>query len=147
MPAFRFRLAKALDWYREQCKIEEGRLANCVAALSAATECVARLEAERLAVDRETIAQASIAGCELAALGLYRLGAAEAAARLEEERRQRSSAVDRQRVVVQAARRRLKLLEKLRERRLAEHVQAEEREMENSAAESFLAKWVRTAAR
>jgi flagellar biosynthesis chaperone FliJ len=147
MAAFRFRLARALDWYRQQCEIEESRLASCLAFLDEAMGRIARLEAERLAVDREMALRSSIHGSDVAALGRYRLGAEQTAARLERERAQRQEAVNQQRARVEAARRKLTLIEKLRERRFAEHRQVEEHELETLAAESFLAKWPGSAAR
>jgi flagellar export protein FliJ len=147
MPAFRFRLERALDWRREQREIEESGLARCVTALERSLARIAHLEAERQAIDRELVGRSSIPASDLAALSRYRLGAAQLAVSLEQERAQRRIDADRQRAKVQAARRKVSLLEKLRERRLAEHVQAEERELENSAAESFLARWTGQAAR
>jgi len=141
MRTFRFRLDRVLEWYREQCEIEEVRLANDIAAWNAVLERIARLKSERQAIDHELIGRSSIAAGELVALGLYRLRATQCAAQLEQDRLKRQTAVDQQRISVQAARRRLRLVEKLRERRLAEHVHAEDRELEDLAAESFLAKW------
>jgi hypothetical protein len=146
MAAFRFRLARALDWYRQQCEIEESRLASCIALLDEAMGRIARLEAERYAVDREMLLRSSVNGSDVAALGRYRLGAEQTAARLERERAQRREAVNQQQARAKAARRKLTLIEKLRERRLAEHLQAQERELETLAAESFLAKWPGSAA-
>jgi len=142
MRAFRFRLDRVLDWYREQCEIEEARLGQCMAAVAAILENAARLEAERQAVDQEMILRATIPARELMALGLYRLRATERAAALEVERAKRQAEADRQRVQVQAARRKVRLVEKLRERRLAEHKEAEDKELETLAAESYLAKWI-----
>ena len=142
MPAFRFRLDRVLEWYREQSKIEEGRLANCVAAVNAVLAGIARLEAERQSIDQELIGRSSIAAGELVALGRYRLRAAQRAATLEQDRLRRQSALVQQRTKVQAAQRRLRLIEKLRERRFSEHIRAEERDLECLASESFLAKWV-----
>jgi flagellar biosynthesis chaperone FliJ len=146
MAAFRFRLARALDWYRQQCEIEESRLASCLTLLDEAMGRIARLEAERQAVNREMALRSSVHGSDLAALGRYRLGAEQTAARLERERAQRREAANQQRARVQAARRKLTLIEKLRDRRLAEHRQVEERELEALAAESYLAKWPGSAA-
>jgi flagellar export protein FliJ len=141
MRAFRFPLDRVLEWYREQCTVEETRLAAAITALNAALESIARLEAERRAVDCELVTRGSIAARDLAAWGLYRLRCTQLAAQLERDRLQRKSAADDQRIKVQAARRRLRLLEKLRERRLAEHILEEDRELEQLAGESYLARW------
>ena len=43
--------------------------------------------------------------------------------------------------MVQEAQRRVRLVEKLRDRRLAEYSYAEDHALENLAAEAYLAKW------
>lgn len=141
MQPFRFRLERALDWYRHQCALEESRLASCLRARDAVQEVLARLQAERETVDREMIARPSSMAREWAALGLYRLHARHRAAQLENDLQIREAGVRDQRRQVQVARRRVQLVEKLRERRFAEHAQAESRELENLGTELFLARW------
>jgi flagellar export protein FliJ len=141
MTAFRFRLERALEWYRNRCTAEENRLTACLASRQTVQESLARTRAEREGVDREMIARDSIAARDLAALGLYRLRIKQRIAQLEEDLAGRERAVSDQRKKVQLARRSVHLVEKLRERRLAEHVYEESRETENLAAESFSVKW------
>ena len=142
MQPFRFRLEKALEWFRRQCEIQENRLAVCLRARDALREQLIRLRAEREAVDRELIWRSSFTARDLSALGLYRLSAQHRAVRLEGEVSVCEEAVAAQRQVVEEARRRVRLVEKLRERRFTEHVYAETRELETVAAEAFLAKWI-----
>lgn len=147
MAPFRFRLERALQWNRERCAFEENRLKEFLAALNSVRESLARLQAEREAADRELIGRSSIQARELVALGLYRLRINQQRAQLDHDRAAREKAVEDQRALVKAARRRLQLIEKLRERRLAEHMYAEMRELENLAADSFLARRVTGEAR
>jgi hypothetical protein len=49
--------------------------------------------------------------------------------------------VQAQSVKLQAAERRVRLLEKLRERRVAEYTYAETRELEELASDAYFAKW------
>ncbi|HVN05698.1 MAG TPA: hypothetical protein VMT86_14850 [Bryobacteraceae bacterium] len=142
MATFQFRLERVLEWYRTQLQVEENRLAGCLAALNRVQERIARLEAECLSVEREVIASASLTARDLAALGLYRLQSRKQAALMEEERARRESAQREQTNAVQRAQRRVRLVEKLRERRLSEHLYTEDRALETLAAEAYLSKWI-----
>jgi flagellar biosynthesis chaperone FliJ len=141
MAAFRFRLERVLDWYGKELRVEQGRLGLCLSALRTVQDSLLRLDAERTAVERELIAQLSIPGCEFAALGLYRLRVRKHELELVEDRGRREQAVREQTGKVQQAQRKVRLLEKLRERRVAEHLYAEDRELENLAADAYLARW------
>src|ERR1035438_6054163 len=141
MQAFRFRLEKVLDWYGRQCQLEEGRFALCLAALADAQKAIVRLQAERLGIERDLISRTSIPSREFVAMGLYRLRATQQEAELHIERDRRETSVREQRIRLQAAQRRLRLLEKLHERRKAEYDYAATRELENLAADAYFAKW------
>lgn len=141
MPTFQFRLDRVLEWYGSQLRLEESRLAAGQAAMSQIEERIARLRAERLTVERELLSSDSISAADLASLGFYRLRARKEAIALDEERVRRGRAVRDQIKAVQFAQRRVRLVEKLRERRLSEHRYAEDRALENLAAEAYLSKW------
>jgi hypothetical protein len=102
---------------------------------------IARLQAERAAVERELLERSSIPAADFLNLGRYRLRADKEAIEAEEERRQRLLSAAEQRARVQRARQRVKLLEKMRDRRLEEHAAAAGRELENVATEGYLARW------
>lgn len=141
MQNFRFPLDRVLSWRQKQLEGEQARLVLLVAEQE-------RLEATRLAIlaawewaGRQMLAAGSMDGSDIAALGGYR-------ARLEREReaneRQQKDARERivgQRMRVVEARRRVRLLEKLRLRKLDEWRVAWNREIENFAGEAFLARW------
>ena len=141
MAAFQFRLDRVLEWYRTQLQLEEGRLATCLAALNLVEERIARLQAERLSVERGLITGHSILASDLSSLGSYRLRARKEAAALEQDRILRERTLAGQRAAVQAAQRRVRLVEKLRDRRMSEYLYAEDRALENLAAEAYLSKW------
>ncbi|MGC9947706.1 MAG: hypothetical protein ABSF64_15180 [Bryobacteraceae bacterium] len=142
MSAFQFRLDRVLEWYRTQLQLEENRLAACLTALNLVQERIARLQAERLAVESEVMSGGSILARDLASLGLYRLRVRKEEAGLHEERVRRERALGEQRAAVQAAQRRVRLVEKLRARRWSEHRYAEDRALESLAAEAYLSKWI-----
>ena len=141
MRTFRFRLERVLEWYTRQYEEEERRFAVCLAALADARKAIAALEAERLSIERDVISRIAIPARDFVALGLYRLGARKRGLELNAVRDAREGAVQAQRVRLQTAQRRVRSLEKLRERRVAEHVYAETRELEELASDAFFAKW------
>ena len=141
MKAFRFRLEKVLEWYTRQYELEERRLTEMLAALADAKAAIAALLAERLSVEREMLSRQSIPANEFAALGLYRLGVRKRELELNGARERCQAAVEAQRLKLRAAERRLRLVEKLRERRLTEYTYAETRELEELASDAFFAKW------
>jgi hypothetical protein len=141
MQTFRFRLAKVLEWYTHQYEEEERRFTVCLAALADAQKAIATLQAQRLSIENEMVARKAIPAPDFVALGLYRIGSKKRELELNAVRAQREAEVQAQRVRMQAAQRKVRLLEKLRERRVAEHVYAETRELEELAADAFFAKW------
>ena len=144
MRSFQFRLERVLDWYGNQFQIEQTRLATAMAALHAVQQNFARFHAECLSVERDIIGRREIAARDFPALGLYRLRARKLEQELSRELQRREKDVHDQMQKVQEAQRRVRLLEKLRDRRRAEHRYQEEKELETLAAEAFLSRWERT---
>jgi flagellar export protein FliJ len=141
MENFRFRLEKVLEWYTRQYEVEERRLTVCLAALAEAKAAIASLLAERLAIEREILARQAIPAQDLVTLSLYRLGVRKREMELIVVRDRCQADVDAQRHKLQAAERRVRLLEKLRERRVAEYTYAETRELEELASDAYFSKW------
>lgn len=81
---------------------------------------------------------------ELAALASFRHHARQVERQLWQKQSKLEQAVAHQRTVVQAARRRLSLVEKLKERRVEEYRLEVERELEAVASESHLAGFARS---
>lgn len=142
MATFQFRLDRVLQWYRTQLQLEESRMAACLAALNLIEQRIAGLQAERLSIERDVISGGPLLARDLASLGFYRLRAKKETAAMDEDRVRRERTLQNQRAVVQAAQRRVKLVEKLRDRRLSEHHASEDRALESLAAESYLSKWI-----
>jgi len=141
MQRFQFRLDRVLDWRRKQSGIEENRLAACMALVLDTDRKLEALRAERAAIDRELLDRHAIPAADFLNLGRYRLRAGKEEGELGEERRQRVQSVAEQRVRVQHAQQRVRLLEKMRDRRLAEYNSGAARELEEAAAEAFLVRW------
>ena len=141
MQTFRFRLTRVMEWYQHQYELEERRFSACLAALAGSQKAIAALQAERLSIERDIVSRTAIPSRDFVALGLYRLQAKKRELELQGARDRCQAAVEEQQVKLRAAQRKLRLLEKLRERRVAEYVYAEARELEELASDAFFAKW------
>jgi hypothetical protein len=137
MPPFRFRLAKALEWYGEQCRLEEDRLREKIAALNHSRAELAQASEARIHVERDLMQTAVLPAAELLALSRYRRRAIQDEQQLVEDRIRCERERDAQLVAVQAARRRVRLIEKIRERKLTEYTVEADRELEELAADAF----------
>lgn len=143
MLAFRFRLARVLEWYRKQSQIEGERLRLCA---EYAAQARAELERHRKNVlDRqmELIRSPRPDARELAALEPFHRRAKQHEIQLKQQCRQSEQALERQRAIAQVAQRRLRLVENLRDRRLSEHQYEADRELEELASETHLAAFAR----
>jgi rare lipoprotein A (peptidoglycan hydrolase) len=87
------------------------------------------------------LSRAAVPAVDFANLGRYRLRAQRLEAEYTEERQRREQACREQLERVQKAQRQVKLLEKMQERRQQEYTYSSNRELENLAAEGFLATW------
>jgi hypothetical protein len=141
MKAFQFRGERVLDWYRKQAQLEEKRLSDCIASRHRAQKAIDDLRADRERVARELISHAEIRACELASLEPYRIYTRKMELDLIRDLEGWERAITAQRLKVHALQRRVRLLEKLRERRRAEHVYQMDRELEELASEAYLARW------
>jgi hypothetical protein len=141
MIRFQFRLQKVLDWRRTQLEIEEAKFRHTAAALGAVDRARAELQAAAIHTECEVRRWVAIGGSDLGALAEYRGHVRSEEARLAARREACARAAAAQQAAMLEARRRCRLLEKLRERRLAEWKAASDREVEEMAAESFLAQW------
>lgn len=142
MNAFRFPLQRALDLRQFQLKLEEAKFERATADLAAVDRERDALRAARTTAENQ-VRSAAVVGRDLAALGTFRRRA-----HIEEERiaarRARCEAVrEERRSAMFEARRKLRLLERLKERRQAEWNAAAAKELEEIASESYSSQWVR----
>lgn len=143
MTIFRFPLQKVLEWRRTQLEIEEARFQQAAESVAELDRALAAWEAAGVSAEVELRTHPSVAALELEALGEFRLhvGRREQEVATQRVARLRHLA-ERENAMVEA-RRRCRLLERLRDRRLAEWSKARDRELEELASESFLARWQR----
>jgi hypothetical protein len=139
--AFQFRLQRILDWRRTQLELEEAQYRRQVADLAEIDRKRAEAEAAGEAAERVVRAWNPLGGDDLKALGAFRIHVKNQELELVAPRAVCVQQLDNQHRQVLEARRRLRLLEKLKERRKSEWQAADEKQMEELASESYLAKW------
>lgn len=139
MTQFHFRLARVLEWYRKQCQIEEERLRLCTERATQARTALERHQKSVLARQMEVLQSPQPQVRELAALVPFRNRAKQHEVQLRQKYQRCEQEADQQRAVALAAQRRLRLVEKLRDRRLSEHQYEADRELEELASEAHLA--------
>ena len=143
MQAFRFRLERVLQLRAKQLELEDARFKQAVAAVAELDRMMEHLRQSVKQAEGDLRQSTSLSGIELAALDSYRTGMRHRQEQLLAQRQQRQSMVEHQRAVMMEARRRCRLLDRLKERRRGEWQSACDREVEDAASESFLAGWAR----
>lgn len=140
MTAFRFRLDKVLAWRRSQLEVEEARYRQCLAAIAALDRARAELEASGIQAETQVRKWHPVAGSDLSALDSFRRGIRTRESNIAERRAESVKMAEKQLKTVLEAQRRCRLLDRLRERRREEWTKANDRELEEVATESFLAR-------
>jgi hypothetical protein len=143
MKSFRFRLERALDWRRMQFELEEAAYKRELASLNELDHAEAALTSEAASVEARIREAQDVSGEDLIAFGSYRLGLAARKEDLKVKRAEASRRTAERQLAMVTARRRFRLLEKLKEKRLEEWTQSERRELEELAADSYLARYCR----
>jgi hypothetical protein len=143
MKAFQFPLEKALDWRRVQLELEEARYKQQAAALAGLDRQRAEVEASGIRAEIEVREWRPIAAGDLTALGSFRQYVKSRESEIARLRFEAAQKLAEQQKVMLEARRRCRLLERLKEHRLTEWTAERDREVEEIAAESYLARWSR----
>ncbi|MBS1858436.1 MAG: hypothetical protein JST11_23905 [Acidobacteria bacterium] len=143
MKSFRFPLEKALEWRRKQLELEEARFRRQAAAVAALDRERAETEAAGIRAEIQVRQWGSVAGSDLAALDHFRLRVKNDEARIARDRAAAAAELAVRQESMLEARRRATLLERLRERRYKEWEAERDRELDEIAAESYLARWSR----
>jgi len=143
MSGFHFSLEKALDLRRLQLELEESKFQQQAAALLELDRMRDHMLVLRANAETQVRAGGSALGHDLAALGAFRLHVQAKEKELARFRLEGEKKLEERRNAMLEARRRCRLLERLRERRKGEWDAAFSRELEAVAAESFLAQWNR----
>jgi hypothetical protein len=143
MTSFRFRLQKVLDLRHTQLETEESRFKQQLAALAGLDSERAGWAAAGSKAEIQVRDFNPLAGSDLTALGNFRLTVKQQQKEIDVRRLECHKSLEAQQAVMLEARRRCRLLERLKEKRLAEWTSERDHELEQLASESFMAKWGR----
>jgi len=141
MKPFRFRLEKVLAWRGTEMELEQYRTRRLAMELEEIERARAQLAVDRTAAERAILGAGSIDGGDLAAHAAYLARVVRQERQLQRRRLEQEQRLKEQHQRLMEARRRLRLLEKLKARRREEWLAETNRELEEFAAESHLARW------
>ena len=141
MKSFHFSLEKVLEWRRIELNLEEARCKTQSAELAELDRQRAEIEASGIRAEVQVRAWNPVGSGDLTALGSFRLRVRTEEAEIARRREASAQKLAAQKQKMLEARRRCRLLERLKERHLAEWTAARDHELEEIAAESYLARW------
>ncbi len=142
MIAFHYPLERVLDWRRSELEQAELKFQQLTAAVSAVDRDIAELETAGIQTELLVRDWSPVSGRDLAALGSYRVYVRKKNAELAARRIECTKRLAAGRAAMLEARRRFRLLERLKERRFEAWRLARDTELEQLASESYLARWV-----
>jgi hypothetical protein len=145
MKRFNFPLERVRRWRSEQRSLEELKLQQLRAERQALADAKEQVQSDLAKTQQEILAQPSFEALELESLDSFRIHVRGRVRDIENRERQWEAKVVEQRQRVIEARRQFELLDRLRQKALAEWRAAGDKEQETLAAEMFLAKTVRDA--
>jgi flagellar biosynthesis chaperone FliJ len=141
MKAFQFSLQRALEWRNTQVLMEEAKLESLRGGLRELDRSLEQLSARRQASAGMVNPGGSVQGNLFCALEEFRQWLNREERGLRTRIQQASEAVQAQQAAVVEARRKARLLERLRAVRHTEWKKAEDLEMETLAGEFAIAQW------
>lgn len=146
MKSFQFRLQRVLEWRALQLRREEEKLSTIQNQLAEVLHRDQALEVEQLNAEMKLLGQASVEGADFRALAAFQVRVRHERVALHIERTKFEDLVAAQRKLLLKARKDCKILENLKERRAKAWVQMSDKEVEETAAESYISSWVRSIA-
>ncbi|MGH9559147.1 MAG: hypothetical protein ACRD30_07890 [Bryobacteraceae bacterium] len=143
MKKFSFPLGRVKDWRETQARIEESKLERLYAELRAIDAQDAVLREQRSQSEKSVLSASANTALELSALHSFCRFAVAEHTRLEHARADCAKRIAAQIQAVASRRRDVKLLERLKDQRLARWQADLSREIDAESDEAFLAKWSR----
>jgi flagellar export protein FliJ len=141
--AFRFTLQRVLDWRETQLRAAEEKLSQLQNQLASLHRREHDLLTAYQAAERKLIGAEALAGADLQALAAFRGHTRRRQQDLQAQRKQCEAFIAEHRQILLKIRRDHRVLEKLKEKRWRTWVYLNDREVEETAAEAYLAKWAR----
>ncbi len=143
MKAFQFPLQRVLDWRKLQLRAEEERLAGLQKKAAALLQRENVLTAAQSRSESAVLGLISIPGSDLRALAEFHTRIKTERTALKTNRVQCDAQVAEQRKRLLKARKDCRVLEKLKEERYKAWSHLADREVEDTAAESYISSWLR----
>jgi len=143
MKRFTFPLNRVIDWRRMQVRAEELKLEQLHAEMRGIDARAAELNRERAQSEQKLIAASASTAEEMAALGAFQRFTIAEQRKLDVKRVACGEKIAAQTLAVSARRRDARLIEKVKERRLATWRSHYAREIDQQAEEAYLAKWIK----
>jgi flagellar export protein FliJ len=144
MKSFRFPLQRVLDWRSLQLRTEEEKLAGLQHKLAALIHRERALTMAQSRSEAAVLRPPSIQGSDLRALAGFRVRIKTERAALTTSRTQCEAQIAEQRVRLLKARKDCRVLEQLKEKRQKAWSYLSDREVEETAAESYISNWLRS---
>lgn len=141
MKSFQFPLTKALEWRKTQLEIEENKLKQMSALLEQLDLARVELKNARERAEQGILNCSCVERTDLMALAAYQRRVSKEQKGLLQKRQESEIRITGQRQTVLEARRQVRLLEKLKQRRLAEWQSQLNQEIDNLASEAYLSRW------
>jgi len=146
MKTFRFNLQKVLEWRKMQMRSAQEKLEQLERQLDFLRQQEEKIRAFYVETESKMLARPIVGGLELQSLAGFKHRSLQQLNKIQALQGEFADLVADQLERTVKARRDHRVLEKLRERRYQEWVYLSDRELENTAAEVFLANWGRDAA-
>ena len=140
MKKFSFPLQRVLDLRRQQAELERAKLQPFVVRLQKLEAAREYLRNQAHAASASVRSAHSVTGGDLAALGRYERYTDGRIRLLDQHELELRKHIEAQQMVVREADRKVKLLENLRDQRLIEWTAQRDKELEEVASDSYLAK-------
>ena len=144
MKAFRFPLQRVLDWRSLQLRTEEEKLASLQQKQASLIYREKALAASQSRSESAVLGLACIEGSDLRALAGFQARIKSERAALEASRAQCDTQIAAQRQRLLKARKDCRVLEQLKEKRQKAWSYLGAREVEDTAAESYISSWLRS---
>jgi len=144
MKAFQFPLQRVLEWRELQMRTEEERLSTIQNKLAEVLHRENALTAAQLNAEMNVLGQPLVEATEFRALAAFQLRIRGEKISLVAARKNLEVQIAEQRKRLLKVRKDCKILENLKERRHKAWMYLHYRDLENTAAESFISNWART---
>ena len=144
MKAFQFPLQRVLEWRELQMRTEEEKLSTIQNKLAEVLHRENALTAAQLNAEMNVLGRPVVEATEFRALAAFQLRIRGEKVSLVAVRRNLEIQISEQRKRLLKVRKDCKVLENLKERRKKAWTYLHDRELENTAAESFISNWARS---